>query len=85
MFFKKKEVKELEQCIRSIQMNLENNYKDLAISYLHDAEKLYAQYCEAGRLNDKERISFGKTINGYQQRMKGYSHTDISKFLHEVL
>lgn len=85
MFFKKKEVKELELCIHNIQMNLENNYKDLAISYLKDAERLYTEYCQEGRLSKTEQTRLGKKISEYQQRMKGYSHTDISKFLHEVL
>lgn len=83
LFFKSKEEKALEQCIHGIQINLENNYKDLAISYLKDSEKMFTELCESGKLKDKQKAYYGKIIDGYQQRMKGYNHTDISKYLHD--
>ena len=83
--FKSKEEKELELTISRIQMNLENNYKDLAISYLKDSEALFHRLCEEEKLNAKKKEHYGRIIEGYQQRMKGYNHTDISKFLHDTL
>ncbi|MBO4390368.1 MAG: hypothetical protein J5825_05880 [Lachnospiraceae bacterium] len=83
MFFKKKEARELEKMIKNIQSNLENNYKDMAKSFLKDAQELLERCKNEKILNEKELKHYSEMIDGYEMKMKGYEHTDISKFLHD--
>ena len=46
--------KEIEALFHEVQINLENNYKDLAISARKQAEVKLAEYQAAGELKEKE-------------------------------
>lgn len=83
MFFKKKEARELDKLIVGIQSNLENNYKDMAKSFLKDALILLERCREEKILNEKELKYYSEKIDGYERKMQGYEHTDISKYLHD--
>ncbi len=83
MFFKKKEAAELEKLIKGIQSNLENNYKDMAKSFLKDAKELLRRCEDEKILSEKELKYYSEKIDGYEMKMKGYEHTDISKYLHD--
>ena len=48
--------KEIEALFHEVQINLENNYKDLAISARKQAEVKLAEYQAAGELKEKEYI-----------------------------
>ena len=83
MFFKKKEAQELDKLIKNIQSNLENNYKDMARSFLKDAQALLERCRQEKILNEKDLKYYSEKIDGYEMKMKGYEHTDISKYLHD--
>lgn len=79
--FRSKYYKEIEAKLNSIQMNLENNYKDEAISAQKEGEALLEQYKEEGKIKPHEYEMFRSKLYSYKVRMVGYDHTNISKFL----
>ena len=82
--FQKKNT-ELDALLTELQMNLENNYKDLAIQARRDAESCYARLVSEGKLSQKMQARYRACLDSYAERMKHYDHTDISKFLKERL
>ena len=54
MFFRKKK-NPLDDKLNELQMNLENNYKDLAIAARKEAESLYARMMEEGKFKKKKQ------------------------------
>ncbi len=82
MFFRKKN-NLLDDKLKELQMNLENNYKDLAISARKEAEDLYAKMKHDGALKEKDLLSYRKRLDDYAEKMKHYDHTNISNFLKE--
>jgi len=83
MFERRKARKALEEKLNSIQMNLENNYKDLAIITRREAVALLSEYKEKNILKDSDIAWFEKRLTEYDKRMQHYGHTDISSFLKE--
>ncbi len=83
MFERRKARKALDEKLNSIQMNLENNYKDLAIITRREAVALLEEYRTKGILKDSDIASFEKRLTEYDKRMQNYGHTDISSFLKE--
>lgn len=82
MFFKKNPYKkEIEKALNEIQMNLENNYKDLAIKAFKDADILLKEHKEAGKINDKDYEKYAEQMKVFSKRMEGYSHRLNVKFL----
>ncbi|MGN0298616.1 MAG: hypothetical protein ACI4C1_05455 [Lachnospiraceae bacterium] len=75
--------RELEAKLQSIQVNLENNYKDEAISAKKECEVLLEQYKEEGKIKPGEYDFLSGQLRGYAARMEGYNHTNISNFLKE--
>lgn len=65
---------ELESIINELQVNLENNYKDLA----HDAlKKLHATLEEnlaTGRMKEKDYNKYKKIADDYSNKMANYHH-----------
>ena len=61
--------KEIEALFHEVQINLENNYKDLAISARKQAE-----YQAAGELKEKEYKKLKEQLDEYTKRMEGYHH-----------
>ncbi len=57
-----------------MQINLENNYKDLAISARKQAEVKLAEYQAAGELKEKEYKKLKEQLDEYTKRMEGYHH-----------
>ncbi len=82
MFFRKKK-NPLDDKLNELQMNLENNYKDLAIAARKEAESLYARMMEEGKFKEKEAVAYRKRLDDYAKRMEHYDHTNISVFLKE--
>ncbi len=66
--------KEMEKLLNDIQINLENNYKDLAIDARKTAEERIAQMKADAELNDKEYKRLKERLDSYTQRMVGYHH-----------
>ncbi len=66
--------KEIEGIFRDIQINLENNYKDLAIAARKRAEERLEDLKVSGELADKDYKALKKKLDEYTERMKGYHH-----------
>ncbi|MDD6326842.1 MAG: hypothetical protein PUA62_00105 [Lachnospiraceae bacterium] len=66
--------KQMEQLFGDIQINLENNYKDLAIGARKQAEKQLALFQEDGSLTEKDYRKLKQTLDDYTKRMEGYHH-----------
>ena len=66
--------KEIETSLNEIQINLENNYKDLAIKAYNDAAALIETYRADKKLNDKEYEKYKQELAVFHKRMEGYSH-----------
>lgn len=65
---------EIEKLFNEIQINLENNYKDLAIGARKEAEEKLDLYKEQGELKEKDYIKLKKRLDEYTTKMKGYHH-----------
>ena len=70
----KKARKEVEAIFNDIQINLENNYKDLAIGARKKAEKRLDELKQAGELSDKDYAKLKVKMDDFTKRMKGYHH-----------
>lgn len=66
--------KEIEDLFNEIQINLENNYKDLAIGARKKAELRLGQLKEQGELKDKDYTKLKAKLDDYTRRMEGYHH-----------
>ncbi len=66
--------KEIEDLFNDIQINLENNYKDLAIGARKKAEEKLASVEKTGELKDKDYKKLKAKLDDYTNRMKGYHH-----------
>ena len=66
--------KELEKAFNEIQMNLENNYKDLAIKAYKDADLMLNNYHKESNIHDKTYTKFKARLDIFAKRMEGYSH-----------
>ncbi|MBP3886556.1 MAG: hypothetical protein J6F30_02710 [Cellulosilyticum sp.] len=82
MFFwrkKKKSIEEqqIETSIKDLQLYLENNYKDLAISSRKEAVELVERYYSAGKLSKAAYLQYKKTLAFYIEEMKNYNHQEF--------
>lgn len=66
--------KELEKAFNEIQMNLENNYKDLAIKAYKDADLMLNNYHKESKIDEKTYTKFKTRLDIFAKRMEGYSH-----------
>lgn len=75
LFFKKDPIKQdIDKAMNEIQMNLENNYKDLAIKAYNDATELIEKYNADGKLDARLYEKYKEELSAYHTRMQGYSH-----------
>ncbi len=66
--------KEIEVIFKDIKINLENNYKDLAINARKRAENRLEELKNSHELTDKDYSALKKQLDMYTERMKGYHH-----------
>lgn len=66
--------KEIEALFNEIQINLENNYKDLAIGARKKAEERLRNMESTGELKDKDYKKLKAKLDDYTKRMEGYHH-----------
>lgn len=66
--------REIEALFNDIQINLENNYKDLAIKARKDAELKLTELKEKGELKDKDYRKLKARLDDFTKRMEGYHH-----------
>ena len=83
MFERSKAKKQMEQKLNAIQMNLENNYKDLTIQSRAEAQTCLEELAEKGILKASDVSAFTKRLEEYDRKMIHYGHTNISSFLKE--
>lgn len=74
IFKKNLEKDAVKKALNEIQINLENNYKDLAIKAYNDAAALIETYRADKKLNDKDYEKYKQELAAFHKRMEGYSH-----------
>ena len=74
IFKKNLEKNAVKKALNEIQINLENNYKDLAIKAYNDAAALIEMYRADKKLNDKDYEKYKQELAVIHKRMEGYSH-----------
>lgn len=66
--------KEIEELFNEIQINLENNYKDLAIGARKKAAVRLEELHSEDKLSDKDYNKLKAILDDYTKRMEGYHH-----------
>ena len=77
MFERKKALKEIEEKLNTVQMYLENNYKDLTLQSYKDAKEVVERYEKSSLLKQKEKMA------EFDAKLVHYGHTNVSEFLKE--
>jgi hypothetical protein len=74
MFFNSKlpraDRKELDMAFNNIQMNLENNYKELAVKARKEAEALVTAKHDSGMLVDKDYVKYSNLLKDYTEKTR---------------
>ncbi|MCM1273079.1 MAG: hypothetical protein NC225_11270 [Clostridium sp.] len=70
----KRACREIEALFHDIQINLENNYKDLAIGARKSAEVKLEEMRQSGELGDKDYKRLKLKLDDFTKRMEGYHH-----------
>ena len=63
--------KEIEALFHEVQINLENNYKDLAHKALKELDELVTKLNEEGQLKEKDYTKLRDKVDDYKRRMAG--------------
>ena len=66
--------KQINAAVNELDMNLSNNYKDLAHKALKDLDTLVNQLHEDGSLKEKDFQKLALKVEDYKRRMAGYHH-----------
>lgn len=74
--FKSKYERELDAVISRMEMNMSNNYKDVARENLKELECIFQDFLKNGKLKDKQKAYYESRIEIYREKMKGFSHKD---------
>ncbi len=80
--FKSRAEKELNAIIQRLEMNMSNNYKDNAQDDLKELEIKYNELLSLGKIKDKTLSRYQAILNGYKEKLKGYSHKDQKPYWH---
>ena len=81
IFKKNTTKKEIETSLNEIQINLENNYKDLAIKAFKDSSELVERYHNESLIDEKAYGKYKGQLDVFAKRMEGYSHRLNVKYL----
>ena len=65
---------ELDNLLKDLQMNLENNYKDLAHDALKKLQITLNTYKDNGAMKEKDYLKYKKIADDYSKRMENYHH-----------
>lgn len=65
---------ELETIIQELQVNLENNYKDLARDALKKLHATLEENLATGRMKEKDYNKYKKIADDYSNKMVNYHH-----------
>ena len=77
-----KKNKDIEKLLKILEMDAANNYKDAAQMNFAELEQMYDSAVEKNGLKPKEKESYGSKIEGYREKLKGYSHKDQKPYWH---
>lgn len=80
--FKSKEEKEMDAIIQRLEMNMSNNYKDNARDNLKELEETFGNFRSRGRIKPAVITEYEQILDGYREKMKGYSHKDQKPYWH---
>ena len=78
MFERKKALKEIEEKLNTVQMYLENNYKDLTLQSYKDAKEVVERYEKSGLLKQKDKDMIQKKMGEFDDKLVQYGHTNVS-------
>ena len=84
IFMRKKEVREVEKLLESVDNYMSNNYKDQVKIAYKEAIDVYRRNCESGAYDEKEKLKLGRRLNEYAETVSKMSHADMSRYLAEV-
>lgn len=80
MFGLKKKINELDELIRSIEMNMENNYKDNATSGFQELRDTYLRLDEENKISEKQRAYYEPIVSDLAKRLEGFTHKEQKAF-----
>ena len=80
MFGLKKKIPELDELIQSIEMNMENNYKDCAQSNFHELKDAYCRFDAENKITDKQRAYYEPILKDLTNRLEGFTHREQKAF-----
>ncbi len=64
----------LDSEFQELTINLENNYKDLAIQALKTLQKSVEELHDSGELKEKDYAKVKARVDEYAKKMEGYHH-----------
>lgn len=70
----RKKCKELEAIIQELQVNLENNYKDLAHDALKKLHGTLEDKFTTGKISERDYKKYKKIAEDYSAKMANYHH-----------
>lgn len=68
--------KQLNELLKRIQMNFENNYKDAAQLNLKEYKELLSELEESGKIKENSRQYYEDKLQYYQEQMEKFTHKD---------
>ncbi len=80
--FKSREEKEMDGIIQRLEMNMSNNYKDNAQDNLKELETTLNALRTSGRIKPAVIKEYEQILDGYKEKMKGYTHKDQKPYWH---
>ena len=69
MFERKKALKEIEEKLNTVQMYLENNYKDLTLQSYKDAKEVVERYEKSSLLKQKDKDMIQKKMAEFDAKL----------------
>ena len=66
--------KQVNAAINELDMNLSNNYKDLAHKALRELDELVYKLYDDGDLKEKDYMKLSAKVDEYKRSMSGYHH-----------
>ena len=66
--------KQVNAAINELDMNLSNNYKDLAHKALSELDELVNKLYDDGDLKEKDYMKLSAKVDEYKRSMSGYHH-----------
>lgn len=82
IFKKNTTKKEIETSLNEIQINLENNYKDLAIKAFKDSSELVERYHNESLIDEKAYGKYKGQLDVFAKRMEGYYEKSIFNWVY---